>query len=310
MKPITPKDLDTIKVYDNNGKLAACLAMGVTLYFDKTYSKQIRSKVAKCIEQYLSLTRAYLRWYYLDDNKRRDMQVNPTLSVMKIVERLDEYDSFFCEFTGADDMEQASPFNLSALLHFKTKFDEIGFLTASVPFAFLEQQPPGFFKKLVHQWCQQICPLHGYSGIYVAFSAEQGAAMGSEPLIYPLLKRFPGIEINASATVSVFFKQGIKGVNWLTVLSDKYVERLGGVEALQKGLDETCPLYTYPGGVVIQAGPYPQLGDLEQGINLKEYQKVYRLVKPVQEDYKSTIMKTPEGVDGKAFAQEWLHRFE
>jgi len=94
------------------------------------------------------------------------------------------------------------------------------------------------------------------------------------------------------------------------VLSDKYVEKLGGVTALQRGLDETCPLHTYPGGVVIQAGPYPQLGDQEQGIKLKEYQKVYRQVKSVQEDYKSTIMKTPECGDGKVFAREWLQRFE
>jgi len=310
MEPITPKDLDKIKIYDNEGKLAACLAMGVTLYVEESHLRQVRYQAAECMEQYLSLTRPHLRWYFSNEEKRCDIRVNPPPPLTEVVGRLNEYNSFFYEFTGADDIEQASPFDLEVLFHFKTKAKKIGFLTASVPFAFLEQQPPGFFKQMVHQWCQRLRPLHGYAGIYTAFSIEQGAAMGSEPLVYPLLKRFPGIEFDASAVVSIFFKQGIKGVNWLTALSDKYVEKLGGLDALKSGLDETCPLHTYPGGVIIQAGPYPQLGDQEQGIKLKEYQKVYRLVKPVQEDYKSSIIDTPEGVDDDAFTREWLHRFE
>lgn len=310
MEPITPKDLDKIKIYNKEGKLAACLAMGITLYFDQSHLEQVRNQVAICIEQYFALTRPHLRWYWIEEGKRRDIQINPPPPLTEVVGQLDEYDPFLCKLNGADDIKEASPFDLVALLHFKTKFKQIGFLTATVPFAFLEWQQPGFFKKMVHEWCQRLHPLHGYAGIYLSFSADRGEAIPKEPLTYPLLKRFPGIEINSPATVSTSFKQGIKGVNWLTVLSDRYVEKLGGGKALQSGLDDSCPLFTYPGGVVIQAGPYPQLGDIEQGIELKDYQKVYHLVKPVQEDYKSSIMKTPEGVDAKAFAQEWLHRFD
>ncbi|MGD9368454.1 MAG: DUF3396 domain-containing protein, partial [Desulfobacteraceae bacterium] len=156
------------------------------------------------------------------------------------------------------------------------------FITACVPFAFIEQQPPGFFRKMVLQWCQKLRPLHGYAGIYLSLSAEAGAAMRAEPLVYPLVKRFPGIEIGSPTIIRQKFKNGIKGVNWLTVLSDKFVSKLGGIDVLKNGLDDTCPLHTYyPGGAVIQACPYPQLGDLEQGIRLKDYQKVYKLVKPV-----------------------------
>lgn len=91
---------------------------------------------------------------------------------------------------------------------------------------------------------------------------------------------------------------------------DKFVNQLGGIKTLEQGLDETCPLYTYPGGVVIQAGPYPQIGDLEKGIQLKDYQKVYRLVKPVQAEYDNILLRTPRDVDDVAFTRQWLHRFE
>jgi hypothetical protein len=109
-----------------------------------------------------------------------------------------------------------------------------------VPFAFTEQKPPGFFTKMVLQWCEKLSPLHGYAGIYLALSAEQGAAMGAEPLVYPLVKRFPGIEFDFPITVKLKFKNGIKGVNWLTVLSDKFVSELGGIDTLKNGLDDTC----------------------------------------------------------------------
>lgn len=182
----------------------ACLAMGVTLYVEEPYSRLVRSQVIECIEQYVSLTRSHMRWYHLEEKKRYDMRaINPP-SMAQVFGQLNEYDPFFCDFSGADDFDQASPYNLVALLDFKTKAKAIGFLTASVPFAFLEQQPPGFFKKMVHQWCQRLRPLHGYAGIYLAFSADRGEAIPNEPLVYPLVKRFPGIEFDSPASVSLF----------------------------------------------------------------------------------------------------------
>jgi hypothetical protein len=308
--PITPKDLDKIKVHDSEGKLAACLAIGVTMYIEDPHARSVREQIAECIEQYLALTRPHLRWFVIGDKKIKDMRLCSPSPVVGVVDQLEEDDTFQTVLTGAEDFEQASPYNLAALLKFKTNFYQLGFITACVAFKFIEQQPPGFFTEMVLQWCQRLKPLHGYAGIYIALSAEQGTAIRNEPIVYPLVKRFPGIEFDAPTITSQHFKKGIKGVNWLTVLSDKFVAELGGIETLKDGLGDACPLYTYPGGAVIQAGPYPQLGDLEQGIKLKDYQKVYRQVKPVQADYKYGYLRTPKDVDGKAFAQQWLHRFE
>jgi len=113
----------------------------------------------------------------------------------------------FFDFSGADDFAEASPYNLVALFDFKMKAKQIGFLTASVPFAFLEQQPQGFFKQMVHQWYQRLRPLHRYAGIYTVFSADRGEAIPNEPLVYPLIKRFPGIEFDSPAPVSLFLSR-------------------------------------------------------------------------------------------------------
>jgi hypothetical protein len=184
-------------VHDSKGRLAACLAMGVTLYIEDPHARQVREQTAKCIEQYLSLTRSHLRWFALGEDKQKDLRLNAPPDFEEVVVKLEENDTFESVLTGADDFEQASPYNLAALLEFRKKFYDIGFITACVPFAFIEQQPPGFFTEMVLQWCQRLKPLHGYAGIYLAFSAERGAAIRNEPLVYPLVKRFPGIEFEA-----------------------------------------------------------------------------------------------------------------
>lgn len=317
INPITPKDLDKINVHDDEGRQIACLAMGVTLFIENAFTKQMRRLTAECIDQYIDLTRNDLRWFLLKggqfkkiSDRVRDIRKIDLPPLTQVVETMEEDETFLVTLSGAEDYEQASSYSLTALMEFKKNFYDIGFLTAWLPFTMIENQPPKFFKKMVVQWCQQLRPLHGYAGIYIVLSAERYNAMNSEPMVYPIVKRFPGIEFDSPTVTSIHFKKGIKGVNWLTVLSNKFVNQLGGLKTLEQGLDEACPLYPYPGGVVIQAGPYPQIGDLEKGIQLTDYQKVYRLVKPVQAEYPYGYLRTPKDVDSKAFAQQWLHRFE
>ena len=62
---------------------------------------------------------------------------------------------------------------------------------------------------------------------------------------------------------------------------------------------------------MIQAGLFPQIGDMEQGNIPKQYQKLYRLVKSVQTDkLKHIVVEILEGVNAKEVTKWWLHRFE
>jgi hypothetical protein len=103
MTPITPKDLDKIRVHDRKGRLAACLAMGVTLYFEDPHARSVREKTAECIEQYLSLTRSHLRWYALGEDRPKDLSSNEPPDFKKVVAELEEYDIFDTDLSGADD---------------------------------------------------------------------------------------------------------------------------------------------------------------------------------------------------------------
>ena len=311
LQGFTPKDLDKIKIKDKDNHIVAQIGMMVTLYLENAYEKKCRLAVGQCIEEYMALVRPHLKRYGGEKLGVRKFSQTPIQPLAEMIEPLDEYDFFEIIITGSENDEESSPYNVKTLLEGKRSYKEIGYLSATFPLAFLEEQPSGFFQQFVHDWCKRLSPYHGYGGLGLIRSVYTGAARRAEPLVYPLISRFPGLEIDMPHSHSLYCVEGIKGINWLTMLSDTFLQKLGGKAALRAQLDDEFIFYDYPGGVMIQAGPFPQIGDMEQGNIPKLYQKLYRLVKSVQTDnYNAGYIDTPGGVHAKEFALQWLHRFE
>ncbi|WP_425532491.1 type VI immunity family protein [Agrobacterium cavarae] len=103
----------------------------------------------------------------------------------------------------------------------------------------------------------------------------------------------------------------IKSINWLTILSDKIVERLGGRQVLEAKLASSCPVFNFNGGVIVQAGDEPQLGDNNRRIVLDDYRRVSGALKMVRfEDYKLGLIALPEPYDNMEETLSWIRRFD
>lgn len=306
---IIPADLDKIQVRDNNNKIIGRVGMLVTLYLEEPHNKHLRMEVAQCIEDYYSLLKPHLKLVASEEFGVRKLSNYILPAITDLVSPLDENDSFELMMTGANSVKETSPYNIDALLDFKPNYKDIGYLRATFPFAFLEQQESGFFQQWVHDWCKRLSPYHGYAGLGLINSMEYDTARRNERLFYPLIQRFPGLEIDIPLSHSRHCDEGLKSVNWLTILSDSFLQKLGGKTILKNQLGNEFPFYDYPGGTIIQAGPHPQIGDLEKNNIPRHYQQVYRLVQSVQAEYPDIIMDTPEDVNGLEFTQQWLHRF-
>ncbi|MCF6204538.1 MAG: DUF3396 domain-containing protein [Methylococcaceae bacterium] len=311
LQGFTPKDLDKIKIKDGKGNIIAVVGMMVTLYLENPYEKKMRLAVGHCIDEYMKLVKSYLRRYGNEKLGVRKFSQTPIQSVAEMIKPLDEHDFFELVITGSETNEEVSPYNLKSILNNKRSYKQIGYLSATFPLEFLEQQPAGFFQHFVHGWCKRLSPYHGYGGLGLIRSVDTATARRAEPLLHPMLQRFPGLEIDMPHFHKIYCVDGIKGINWLTMLSEHFLQKLGGKAALRAQLDDDFIFYDYPGGVMIQAGPFPQIGDMEQGNIPKQYQTLYRLVKSVQTDkLKNIVVEVPEGVNAKEFTQQWLHRFE
>ncbi|MGH1330270.1 MAG: type VI immunity family protein [Paracoccaceae bacterium] len=159
-------------------------------------------------------------------------------------------------------------------------------------------------------------PRHGLAGFGVQFDRIYESTT-SHGLSFPYLKRFPGLHCGADSSFVVESTlrrpttDRIFTTNWLTLLADDLVGELGGNDALTAAIGPGCDLHKYDGGVMLQAGPYPQPGDANQGIMLKNYQSVARATAPIRfEDYVVGLLVAPPPLKDPDETLAWIRRFD
>ena len=142
-------------------------------------------------------------------------------------------------------------------------------------------------------------------------SSDYIARKDYQSVVRAIGERFPGFEVEAQHVSVHHLKEGIKGVNWLTVLSDRWVEALGGLDWLRARLDESIfPFYRYDGGLVIQAGPKPVIGDVKAGRWPTHYVTLAKVLKPIQiKDHYPMHFGGVGGLERDA-TLAWLFRFD
>jgi hypothetical protein len=187
----------------------------------------------------------------------------------------------------------------------------LSYLSARFPGARVHADPDGIVRQVL-AWCDQVKPDQGTVGIAPLF--EGGMASAYPRVYWPYIARFVGMDYNWSFGIAVGAARGIKCVNWLTVLDDKYVAELGGLDALGASLGDGIVIHEWSGGILIQAGAEPQLGDTNMGIWPREYCAVSRATAKIRfEDYPASavcLIKVPEPLDAHDETLRWVRRFD
>jgi Protein of unknown function (DUF3396) len=216
---------------------------------------------------------------------------------------------------GAVDMgllkDDIPPYQAHVLLG-RAGESDLSFVSAHMPVC-NEEGRPDFeaLSRAVLRWSSICRPAHGTAGLSLTFAS--GMQQNTKYALQ-LLKRFPGFDLIDGVDFSMeagVVHNRIKCVNWLTVLDDKLVGELGGKDDMQGALQPACGVYEYPGGVVIQAGENPQLGDAVLGDIPQAYRTVAHYTKAIRfEDYKGRLFRVPEGLDKTAETLAWVRRFD
>lgn len=146
------------------------------------------------------------------------------------------------------------------------------------PSLFLMDARPLPFVTLLLRWCERLQPGCGAAGWGIAPVCEPAQAAAMTPFLLPHLRRFPGLgqlpSLNDTAA------EPSVSVNWLTILDEEQIERIGGPERLA-ALGPDFPVMKYPGGHIIQAGPRPEPGDGNRGEEPRFYGMVRELLRPL-----------------------------
>jgi len=153
----------------------------------------------------------------------------------------------------------------------------------------------------------------GMAGFGLQYDRIYGSTAGS----YPYIARFPGL--HCSLDDRFMSEQSVRrsradryfSINWLTLLGDDLLAALGPADELQKTLGTDRPLSLFDSGIIVQAGAYPQLGDVNQGLFLDDYRAVNAALRALRfEDYVVPLLDVPEPLDPLEATFDWIRRFD
>ncbi|MCK5267927.1 MAG: DUF3396 domain-containing protein [Spirochaetes bacterium] len=148
--------------------------------------------------------------------------------------------------------------------------------------------------------------LSGYAGYsfywlprYLSTLKQVGQYIG------PKLLRHPGFNMGDPMYFKKFALDSVLGANWLTLLSSKFCDKLGGFDEMKKKVSPKIDIQELEAGILLIAGEKPEIGDINKGKFLPTYQEISNLLLPIR----AKKLRPLTGLTSENTLR-WLERFD
>ena len=314
------------------------LSLGVTLYFYKGHTLKVREQMPKIVKAYYDLYGNYITGGYImktEESVPKQRAFNQKIIDKSLDPKIwNDVTEVIMLNWSTELLEDCSGYNFNVYVENPLNEEDLSSIHASILYSHIDELEG--FKKFIELICSLI-PLHsGYAGFFLELPQQNWAYMYhqtnaahrfygcevddfiivSEILPYPISEAAIAIAEQALADGlnPLQFANGIKGINWLTILGQPFVERMGGIDALH---NKTTPygltVKTIGENTIIQAGELPDLCDAEDLPMNPYYVAVNHILEPIRKDsigslHTGDMFGRP--VMGDAASDQWLHRFD
>lgn len=303
-EPPPGADLDALVKWAST-KLTVSLA--VSMYFQPPPSACVEGVLA-IYKRYLELCEPRLTWF-ADETGKKYREASP--EVLRIPFRRAQEalsnDRLYSWGTFAGKRHRhAAPYQFECLLDPDGRKDgSLNYLRAAFAVDMFRADVAAFMA-VVKELGSLVPVFHGTGGFSFSESMQTGERQANEPYLIAAAMRFSGVDVKALSATSLCCDRAIRGVNWLTLVNASFVKRLGGEKALRGWFSEAIQLHSMPWGLMIQAGPEPGLGNVNEGETLPLYREVNRVLRPVRVPVHMNL-----GVDfDEALTRRWIGRFD
>lgn len=287
------------------------LSLLLTLYFRDGPTR--RAAVAACFDAFRALAGSRLRWAFPSETGVVDLAERPEYAGPPcfLRDRRGAPEAWEFHWHAGTAADAASDLGLRAFGPGDGPYQAPGalsFLGARFPATWFAGREAEFIA-LARSWCVQLQPVHGYAGYGITGGADPFETFsGQGPLLQDLSARYKGLEIDAPAEHLIWLRRGIKGVNWLTVLSEEVVQGLPGeMEGLLRSVGEDRQVHRYENGALLQVGAEPQLLDGRDPTGEAAYARLAHLLRPIRVITHGALVN---GVLGRDEMEAWLRRFD
>jgi hypothetical protein len=307
--------------YGPEDYIGATLAVRGTLYFRGACTEGVREAICACFDQYEAIAKGHLTWLWREEPPEGPNRIaySKAKSMREMLAGMDENAHVGFAYIGGKKSHDASPwlFWVSGLRAWEVKMGRraLDSLQFSVPRQFVEDNPTAF-QALFVAFARLLKAEHGHAGF--AFNLSIVRKRANESTEAAMVSKMAGLDAGSAVLVGrsdeIGIADHIKTVGWLTAINTSMVHAVGGVPALRSELPrDWFANYDYGNGIVIQAGPEPEIASVE----LDPKPAIYVLPNMALQAIRiARIDSLHSGsVDGEprlagASAERWLRRFD
>jgi Protein of unknown function (DUF3396) len=286
MTTLDPNDVSELAkllcIRDKNGRPLLRVGLLATMFFPDPWTRPAREAVTEVAEMYIQQFRSHLRWTQNSSGHIYPIDIGEVPFPRDWLPQHEDGQSWQFGFHGGESDEAASEFQVSGYGPSSVRKDKLGYFQIYLPLTWFTEHPGATFPDFVLHLAKRLRPVSGYAGIGVLESIDFDARQTSGDIVRRIAERFPGLEIEDCIGHAIYARKGIKGVNWLNVLGDRWAHEIGGLDHLRTRLGDDFKLIAYDGGLMIQAGAYPQIGDVTANRWPRHYVTVAEVLKPIQ----------------------------
>ncbi|MEM6731607.1 MAG: type VI immunity family protein [Myxococcota bacterium] len=284
-----------------------CFAVSEKLYFRGRQSREARMALLDTAEHFFA-RHGHEVTHYFSENSGNESPLAGKDAVERYRTALgkgafDDDDLHFCFFR-----KDISAFDFGTIAKNRDRFPST--YRQAVRIQTLLEDTEGYIKRVIAR-CELLQPEQGT--VSVNPHRPFGGIRGFHEHYWPFITRYPGLGVPYLVRKAAIARRVVQA-NWLTVLDDEFITALGGDTSLRALGEKGIVVHRYDGGVVLQASPLPDLGDLDAGRWPEGLGHVYRFIEPVQvrEVPRSPMsaMTVPEPLDPFEETLKWLTRFD
>jgi hypothetical protein len=222
-----------------------------------------------------------------------------------------ESDIFMINLESGAKKNEPSECNLFMLADEEDE-EPLGALRLNLPLSSMEKGPESYIQ-LVRELIEKIDFESGHAGYGLHWDPRGEMSLEALEKMFYVSKRYKGIDLSDMDVTLVSMRRtkpnGIKCINWLTLLGNDLSSRIGPVDSIQNQTGDCCTIHELKTGIIIQAGKKPEPGDMDRNESLDSYHRVGRLLAPYRFIDHRLIFGDPSGRIKDA-TNEWLGRFD
>ncbi|WP_340615843.1 type VI immunity family protein [Xenorhabdus entomophaga] len=264
------------------------LGLAITLFFKQGYTREKKERILACYRRFREMYGDKLRFHTHEFDGLKKYSAENIEKVEQLILKADNgpfVGNKICSWDVSDarNAHEAPQYWMHYIDSYEIANNKgSSYLCLVLPWDVLTTDKG---QKEFDEWltflCKQLNPDHGECGYTFVLPRDYHEYMPQE---YQLAIRYPAIQVNSNIHMDVIdYFNSIRSIGWITLLSNRFIKRLGGEQWVRKKLSihPDIAITKYSNGLIIKIDEYPDLTQLPACVS-ESYLFINELIRPIR----------------------------